>query len=77
MWTVVAFWVLCTGTFSWDPFFLSDEFKDRYYEVKDGDELNIGNHNLKFVFAPMVHWPEVMMSYETNNKILFSADAFC
>lgn len=56
--------------------FYNDEFKDRYYEVKDGDELNIGNHNLKFVFAPMVHWPEVMMSYETNNKILFSADAF-
>lgn len=63
-------------TFKFYEQFYNDEFKDRYYEVKDGDELNLGEHNLKFVFAPMVHWPEVMLSYETNNKILFSADAF-
>ena len=63
-------------TFKFYEQFYSDEFKDRYYEVKDGDELNLGKHNLKFVFAPMVHWPEVMMTYETNNGYFFSADAF-
>ena len=44
--------------------------------VKEGDELNLGTHNLKFVFAPMVHWPEVMMNLETTKGILFAADAF-
>jgi flavorubredoxin len=44
--------------------------------VKEGDELNLGEHNLKFVFAPMVHWPEVMMNLETTKGILFAADAF-
>ena len=44
--------------------------------VKDGDTLELGSHTLKFVFAPMVHWPEVMMSYETSEKILFAADGF-
>lgn len=44
--------------------------------VKDGDELSLGSHILKFVFAPMVHWPEVMFSYEMSEKVLFSADAF-
>ena len=44
--------------------------------VAEGDELNLGTHNLKFIFAPMVHWPEVMMNYETTKGILFSADAF-
>lgn len=44
--------------------------------IAEGDELNLGSHNLKFVFAPMVHWPEVMMEYETSKGILFSADAF-
>lgn len=44
--------------------------------VKDGDELNLGKHTLKFAFAPMVHWPEVMFAYETTEKVLFSADAF-
>lgn len=63
-------------TFKFYEQFYNDEFKDRYYEVKDGDELSLGEHNLKFVFAPMVHWPEVMLSYETTKKILFSADAF-
>ena len=63
-------------TFKFYEQFYNDEFKDRYYEVKDGDELNLGSHNLKFVFAPMVHWPEVMVSYDTNHKLLFSSDAF-
>ena len=44
--------------------------------VKEGDTLSLGNHNLKFIMAPMIHWPEVMVSYETEEKILFSADAF-
>jgi len=44
--------------------------------VKEGDSLNTGNHNLSFVFAPMVHWPEVMVTYDSTDKILFSADAF-
>lgn len=44
--------------------------------VKEGDELNLGTHNLKFIFAPMVHWPEVMMNLETTKGILFAADAF-
>lgn len=44
--------------------------------VKEGDVLNTGKHNLTFVMAPMVHWPEVMVTYDTTDKILFSADAF-
>ena len=44
--------------------------------VKDGEVLGLGNHTLKFVFAPMVHWPEVMMTYESAEKVLFSADGF-
>lgn len=49
---------------------------DKMLLVKENDTLNLGKHELKFIFAPMVHWPEVMVSYELNNKILFSADAF-
>lgn len=45
-------------------------------EVKDGDVLNLGRHSLTFVFAPMVHWPEVMVSYDAYAKTLFSADGF-
>ncbi len=45
-------------------------------EVKDGEELNLGKHNLRFIFTPWVHWPETMMTYCTEEKILFSADAF-
>ncbi len=44
--------------------------------VKEGESLCLGNHTLQFIFAPMVHWPEVMMAYETCEKVLFSADAF-
>ena len=44
--------------------------------VKEGEKLSTGRHNLTFVMAPMVHWPEVMMTYDTTDKILFSADAF-
>ena len=49
---------------------------DGLYEVKDGDVLDIGSHKLKFYTAPMVHWPEVMLTYDETDKILFSADAF-
>lgn len=45
-------------------------------EVKDGDTLSLGSHLLNFVFAPMVHWPEVMVTYESTEKVLFSADGF-
>ena len=44
--------------------------------VKEGDGLSVGKHQLSFIFAPMVHWPEVMMTYDSTAKILFSADAF-
>ena len=44
--------------------------------VKEGETLELGQHTLKFIMAPMVHWPEVMMSYEISEKVLFSADAF-
>ncbi|MDD2954676.1 MAG: MBL fold metallo-hydrolase [Oscillospiraceae bacterium] len=56
-------------------FFPSLEVKKQLV-VKDGDALELGSHTLHFVFAPMVHWPEVMMTYESSEKILFSADAF-
>ena len=48
----------------------------RVITVKEGDTLELGSHTLNFVMAPMVHWPEVMVSYESSEKILFSADAF-
>ena len=44
--------------------------------VRDGDTLSLGRHELKFLFAPMVHWPEVMFTYDSTDKVLFSADAF-
>lgn len=63
-------------TFTLFEQFFSAAYTDRYYLIKENDELDLGGYNLKFVFAPMVHWPEVFMSYETERKILFSADAF-
>lgn len=50
--------------------------KDRAITIKEGDILELGTHTLSFIAAPMVHWPEVMMSYETSTGTLFSADAF-
>lgn len=52
------------------------DMTSNYLEVKEGSELSLGTHNLHFYMAPMVHWPEVMMTYETSQGILFSADAF-
>lgn len=57
-------------------FFRGVDFTDRLLLVKDGDVLELGRHKLTFVNAPMVHWPEVMMSYDLTDGILFSADAF-
>ena len=56
-------------------FFPKLEIKNKK-TVADGESLEIGSHILNFVFAPMVHWPEVMLTYESREKILFSADAF-
>jgi len=52
------------------------EVKNNKLVVKEGDNLSLGKHNLKFVMAPMVHWPEVMFTYDEYEKVLFSADAF-
>ena len=49
---------------------------ERIFLVKEGDALSVGKHTVSFLFAPMVHWPEVMMSYIPEKKLLFSADAF-
>ena len=57
-------------------FFDSFDFSDRSVVVKEGDTLDLGIHKLTFMMAPMVHWPEVMVAYESTEKILFSADGF-
>ena len=57
-------------------FFPKLDISNNKYVVKEGDTLNLGKHTLQFVFTPMVHWPEVMMSIDKENGILFSADAF-
>ena len=60
-----------------DQFFGADAVAaGRRVTVKDGESLSLGAHTLTFVFAPMVHWPEVMVSYESSEKVLFSADGF-
>ena len=56
--------------------FFDFDIDSRAVVVKEGDSLSTGKHNLVFVMAPMVHWPEVMVSYDTTDKILFSADGF-
>ena len=63
-------------TFGMLPQFFDIDVTDRKVEVKEGDELSLGEHTLVFVMAPMVHWPEVMVEYEKKEKILFSADGF-
>ena len=57
-------------------FFNIEGLDERCIVVKEGEELDLGNHHLKFIMAPMVHWPEVMVEYETIEKVLFSADGF-
>ena len=56
--------------------FFPEAPKMQQLTVKDGATLNLGKHTLTFVFAPMVHWPEVMVSYDSYDKVLFSADGF-
>ncbi len=56
--------------------FFGTDFADRRMIVKEGDTLSLGRHSLSFVAAPMVHWPEVIFTYDSTDKVLFSADAF-
>ena len=56
--------------------FFGTDYADRRIVVKEGDTLPLGHHTLHFVTAPMVHWPEVIMTYDDADKVLFSADAF-
>lgn len=68
--------VASTKAFSMMKQFYQDNFDGRRIEVKDGDTLKLGKHTLSFIGAPMVHWPEVLMSYDSCDKVLFSADGF-
>lgn len=63
-------------TFQFIGQFFGMDMEGRTVEVKEGDALPLGRHNLQFVMAPMVHWPEVMFAWESTEGILFSADAF-
>ena len=56
--------------------FFGNDFSDNRIIVKEGDTLSLGKHTLTFITAPMVHWPEVMMTYDSSDKVLFSADGF-
>ena len=57
-------------------FFDGIDLDDRKIEAKEGDVLSLGTHSLQFIMAPMIHWPEVMMTYEASEKVFFSADGF-
>ena len=57
-------------------FFDGLDLGDKKVEVKEGEKLSLGSHELTFITAPMVHWPEVMFTYDSKDKVLFSADAF-
>ncbi len=63
-------------TFAMIPQFFQIDLSDRAVVVKEGDTLELGSHTLQFFMAPMVHWPEVMVTYEQTEKVLFSADGF-
>lgn len=63
-------------TFQFLEQFYTLRVQENYHVVKEGEEIELGHHTLKFFMAPLVHWPEVMMTYEVSKKILFSADAF-
>lgn len=56
--------------------FFDFDFSERTINVKEGDTLSLGSHTLQFIMAPMIHWPEVMVTYEQSEKLLFSADGF-
>lgn len=57
-------------------FFDIENLEERFISVAEGEEISIGSHTLQFFMAPMVHWPEVMVTYEKSEKVLFSADGF-
>jgi len=63
-------------TFAMIPQFFNVDLNGRMIAVKEGDTLNLGVHTLQFFMAPMVHWPEVMVTFEQTEKVLFSADGF-
>jgi len=63
-------------TFQMMPQFFDFDITGKTLIVKEGDALSLGTHTLSFIMAPMVHWPEVMVSYDSKDKILFSADGF-
>lgn len=63
-------------TFTMISQFFAETYEDRKVVVTNGETLSLGEHELTFVFAPMVHWPEVMMTYDSKDKVLFSADGF-
>lgn len=63
-------------TFNMLPNFFDIALTDKKIVVKEGDTINIGKHTLQFFMAPMVHWPEVMVTYEQTEKVLFTADGF-
>ena len=63
-------------TFTFMKQFYDLPLEERMITVKEGDTLSLGSHTLHFYMAPMVHWPEVMVTYESSEKLLFSADAF-
>lgn len=63
-------------TFAMLPKYFPGDYASRSVTVKEGDSLALGGHTLTFIMAPMVHWPEVMVSYESSEKLLFSADGF-
>lgn len=63
-------------TFQFFEQYYSLDISGNHLQVKEGQEISLGSHTLRFYFAPMVHWPEVMFTYEVSRGILFSADAF-
>ncbi len=68
--------VLSNAALTMTKQFFANDFTDRAIIVKEGSTLELGEHTLHFIAAPLVHWPEVLMSYDDKDKILFSADAF-
>ena len=68
--------VASAKAFSMIKNFFGTDFSDRQVIVGEGDSLSLGRHNLTFIAAPMVHWPEVLVAYDSADKVLFSADAF-
>lgn len=75
-WPTIKIVATATAVKMLPQFFAGVDFSDRVVAVKEGDTLSLGAHTLQFIVAPMIHWPEVMVSYEQSEKVLFSADAF-